>query len=130
VTRDRDDLERVEVVDDRGSVYIFRDRISDEPGPILKPTPKVRERKALRAKLRRVSSSVKEHLFVRDNFTCQWCKVPGGALDAHHKLARSAGGSDKVANLVSLHRLCHMQVHANPSEARRRGLIVGAGAKE
>ena len=89
-----------------------------------KPTPRVREKKRLTAKYRGIPQPVKKAVFARDRLTCQWCKVPGGALDAHHRLRRSQGGSDQGRFLVSVHRTCHRFIHEHPEEARRRGFLV------
>lgn len=96
---------------------------------LAKPTPKVKVPKPLRSKRHVIPWRLRQEVIARDDATCRWCEVPGGALDCHHRLARSQGGRDTLANLVSLHRICHSAAHANPSEARRRGLIVAAGAK-
>lgn len=46
---------------------------------------------------------------------CYLCKDNidnGEAIDIHHKIPRSLGGSDKLENLVVLHSACHKQVHS------------------
>jgi 5-methylcytosine-specific restriction endonuclease McrA len=91
---------------------------------IPKPTPVLKEPKRLAVKYRGIPQPVKQAVFARDDLTCQWCKVPGGTLDAHHRLPRSAGGSDQGRFLVSVHRLCHRYIHENPEEARRRRFLV------
>ena len=82
---------------------------------IPKPTPRPKVRKPLRSKPTGISPTLREAVFARDGYTCQHCKVPGGRLDPHHILPRGRGGKDTLANLVSLHRLCHDQVH-RPSD--------------
>lgn len=89
-----------------------------------KPTPTIREPKRLTAKYKGIPQPVKQAVFARDDLTCCWCKVPGGALDAHHRLPRSQGGSDQGRFLVSVHRTCHDQIHREPAEARGRGFLV------
>lgn len=96
---------------------------------IAKPTPRKREPKPLRSKLHVIPTRLREEVLNEWWRTCQWCFIEGGALDLHHRTARSQGGADSRANLVPLHRLCHRQVHASPSVARKLGLIVAAGAK-
>lgn len=93
--------------------------------PIAKPTPRRKEPKPLKARVRSIAASVKQQVFDRDNWTCRWCETPGGALDAHHVLRRSQGGKDVVENLVSVHRICHRTIHENPTEAKRRGFLAG-----
>jgi hypothetical protein len=91
---------------------------------VPKPTPTIREPKRLTVKYRGIPEPVKRAVFARDDMTCQWCKVSGGALDAHHRLPRSAGGSDQGRFLVSVHRLCHRYIHEHPGEARERRFLV------
>lgn len=93
-------------------------------GPLWKPTPRVKPRKPLKSRPHSIPSDVKLAVFEREGYLCGWCKVSGGALDAHHILPRSRGGRDVVSNLRPLHRLCHRAVHANPAEAKRRGFIA------
>ena len=89
-----------------------------------KPMPALKQRQRLTSKYRGIPQPVKQAVFARDNLTCQWCLVYGGALDAHHRLPRSAGGSDQGRFLVSVHRTCHDQIHREPEEARRRRFLV------
>ena len=92
--------------------------------PILKPTPKVRERKPLRSKPHVIPASVKQAVFTRQDYICAWCSVPGGALDCHHRLPRSRGGRDIPHHCVGVHRLCHSYIHEHPAEAYERGFLV------
>lgn len=91
---------------------------------VPKPTPALKEPRTLKQKYRGIPEPVKRAVFARDDLTCTWCGVIGGALDAHHRLPRSRGGSDQGRFLVSVHRLCHSQIHDNPAEAKRRGFLV------
>jgi 5-methylcytosine-specific restriction endonuclease McrA len=87
---------------------------------IQKPTPRRKERRV-------VSTATRESVYLRDGYICQWCRTPGGRLDApHHRLLRSRGGSDKPGNLVTVHRICHDYIHAHPVEARARGFLLRA----
>ena len=95
---------------------------------VPKPPMTIKQRQKFTTKYRGIPQPVKQAVFVRDDLTCQWCKVPGGALDAHHRLPRSQGGSDQGRFLVSVHRLCHDQIHREPDEARRRGFLVRSEA--
>lgn len=94
--------------------------------PIAKPTPKRRDPKRLKSRPHVIPASVKQEVFDRDSWTCQWCLVPGGALDCHHRLPRSRGGRDIPAHCVSTHRQCHRYIHENPTEAMSRGFTVHA----
>ncbi|MCA1572503.1 MAG: HNH endonuclease [Chloroflexi bacterium] len=91
---------------------------------ISKPIPRPKVRKRLTSKPHVIPSSMKEAVYERDSFTCQWCKVPGGALDAHHVTRRSQMGKDELSNLISVHRLCHRVIHENPSWAKERGFLA------
>lgn len=93
-------------------------------GPILKPTPKLRERKPLKSRPHVIDWRIRQEVAVRDDGTCQWCGVMGGALDAHHVLRRSQGGKDEVANLKAVHRLCHRYIHEHPAEAKAREFLA------
>ena len=97
--------------------------------PISKPTPRRRDPKPLRSKPHVIPAPVKEDVLDRAGRVCEWCGVPGGRLIIHHKLLRSQGGRDRWQDCAAVHALCHTAIHAEPTEARRRGLIVAAGAK-
>jgi len=56
-------------------------------------------------------SSRKEAIRHRDNYTCQICKVKNVALDVHHIIFRSQGGTDDENNLVTLCKKCHNDIH-------------------
>ena len=92
-------------------------------GPLWKPTPRPKQLKPLKSRPHPIPPSVKLEVFERDGYLCGWCKVPGGALDAHHVIRRSQGGRDVAGNLRAVHRLCHRALHDNPAEAKRRGFL-------
>lgn len=48
----------------------------------------------------------------RDGYKCQNCKKKQGMLEVHHLLPKSQGGSDKLANLITLCRTCHKLAHS------------------
>jgi RNA-directed DNA polymerase len=53
-------------------------------------------------------------LWQGQNFMCPVCEQLisfDEAFDFHHIQPRHLGGTEKLANLVLLHRNCHMQVH-------------------
>ncbi len=93
-------------------------------GPILKPTPRVKVRKPIRSRPHVIDWRIRQEVTIRDEGTCQWCRVPGGALDAHHRLPRSRGGKDTLECLVAVHRLCHGHIHEHSAEATERGFLV------
>jgi len=59
-------------------------------------------------------ASRKEAVRHRDNYTCQICKAKGKnvALDVHHIIFKSQGGTDNEDNLVTLCKKCHNDIHA------------------
>lgn len=89
-----------------------------------KSTPRTKEPKPLESKPHVIPRHVRNLVQARDNMTCRWCRVRGGALDLHHILRRSQGGKDTEPNLVSVHRLCHQQIHEHPAEAKQRGFLA------
>jgi 5-methylcytosine-specific restriction endonuclease McrA len=91
---------------------------------IQKPTPREKVRKPLKGRSHSIPDSLRLQVYKRDGYLCQYCKVPGGRLDPHHILPRGRGGRDFLENLVSLHRICHDQVHAHPSESKKAGLLA------
>jgi 5-methylcytosine-specific restriction endonuclease McrA len=91
---------------------------------IAKPTPKPRLRKPLKSKPRGVNLALRQAVFERDGYVCAWCRVPGGALVAHHRLRRSQGGKDNLRTLISVHPICHSYLHDHPAEASRSGFLV------
>jgi RNA-directed DNA polymerase len=91
---------------------------------IQKPTPREKVRKPLKGRPHSILDSLRLQVYKRDGYLCQYCKVPGGRLDPHHILPRGRGGRDELSNLVSLHRLCHSQVHEHPSESKKAGLLA------
>ena len=98
-------------------------------GPILKPTPVVKERKPLKSRPRPVNARAREATFARDDRTCQWCMVPGGAIVPHHRFRRSQGAPDSPHVMVTVHTICHDEIHRNVAEAKRRKFLVRSEAE-
>jgi hypothetical protein len=48
----------------------------------------------------------------------------GFGADPHHRLARSAGGTHALDNLLHCCGACHRFVHTHPAEAAKRGWVV------
>jgi 5-methylcytosine-specific restriction endonuclease McrA len=65
--------------------------------------PRIRVTPRPYAKLRRV-------VLERDGWRCQQCGTSRN-LDAHHMRRRSALGDDAEANLITLCRECHQNLH-------------------
>jgi len=93
-------------------------------GPILKPTPRPKVRKPLKSRPHVIPAHIREAVLDAAGRVCEWCEVPGGALDCHHVIRRSQGGKDVQVNLVAIHRLCHQYIHRNPSAAKARGFLA------
>ena len=52
----------------------------------------------------------------RDKYTCQCCGKKNCRLEVHHLLPRSIGGSDKLANLITLCTDCHHLAHSSEEQ--------------
>lgn len=50
-----------------------------------------------------------KQVFLRDNYTCQYCGKRGGKLEADHIIPFSKGGSDDMENLTTACRTCNRQ---------------------
>lgn len=50
-----------------------------------------------------------QQVFKRDNYTCKYCGVVGGKLEADHIIPFSKGGSDELDNLTTSCRRCNRQ---------------------
>ena len=57
-----------------------------------------------------------------DNPRCERCGAV--AVDVHHIIFRSQGGSDMPINLISLCRSCHEMAHGTKSRAFRLELRI------
>jgi 5-methylcytosine-specific restriction endonuclease McrA len=61
----------------------------------------------------------RREIFIRDNFTCQYCGKQTGDLTIDHVVPRSRGGGHSWENLVSACRSCnHRKGGRSPTEAR------------
>lgn len=52
----------------------------------------------------------------RDDYKCQCCGKKNCRLDVHHLIPRSMGGSDKLANLITLCTDCHHLAHSSEEQ--------------
>ena len=55
--------------------------------------------------------SLRRQTLRRDGYACQRCGDGGRVLQAHHVVPRSAGGPDRLENLLTLCRPCHGVMH-------------------
>lgn len=53
---------------------------------------------------------------MRDGYKCQCCGKKNCRLEVHHLLPRSRGGSDKLANLITLCTDCHHLAHSSEEQ--------------
>ena len=98
--------------DNHRGMHIYR--------PLLSRTARARSRARNLATVRQARSEV----------TLGRCEVlwneqicTGDAVHLHHVHTRAQGGTDDPANLKGTCWNCHQAIHANPDEARRRGLL-------
>ena len=61
-------------------------------------------------------ANAREHALVRDNYTCKCCGKKNCRVEVHHLLPRSRGGSDKLANLITLCSDCHHLAHSSEEQ--------------
>ena len=52
----------------------------------------------------------------RDGYKCQCCGKKNCRLEVHHLIPRSRGGSDKLANLITLCTDCHHLAHSSEEQ--------------
>jgi hypothetical protein len=86
------------------------------------PCPKVyREKPAPKKKRRKVRGRARPLEPMR--WACEICNAHP-ATERHHKLRRSAGGTDEQSNTLDLCGWCHAEVHANPEHSYSEGYLI------
>lgn len=72
-------------------------------------------------------ANTKAYVLTRDNYTCQQCqgKSRNQRLEVHHLVFRSQGGSDEEANLLTLCKTCHDDLHAGTLTLKQKGKKKG-----
>lgn len=69
-------------------------------------------------------TAANELLLKRCGGLCEACGGQlAGRMERAHRVKRRDGG-DRLCNILALHPECHGWTHANPTEARARGLIL------
>ena len=68
--------------------------------------------------------TTRRDVFERDGYRCQQCGK-AGRLEAHHVLHLASGGSNDLANLLTLCRGCHIAIHHAPVNAAWESLVAG-----
>ncbi len=73
-------------------------------------------------------ANTKAYVLTRDNYTCQQCqgKSKEHRLEVHHIIFRSQQGSNEEANLLTLCKTCHDDVHAGTITLKRTGKKKGS----
>ena len=68
-------------------------------------------------------ANTKAYVLTRDGYTCQHCKGKSQdhRLEVHHLVFRSEHGSDEEANLLTLCKTCHDDLHAGTVTLKQRG---------
>lgn len=62
---------------------------------------------------------LRDQIFARDDYTCQYCGVRGVSLQCDHVLPISRGGSNNEENLVTACKSCNQRKHAKTPEEWR-----------
>ncbi|GHO83599.1 RNA-guided endonuclease IscB [Dictyobacter formicarum] len=72
-------------------------------------------------------ANTKAYVLTRDSYTCQHCqgKSKDQRLEVHHIVFRSQHGSDEEANLLTLCKTCHDNLHAGTMTLKRTGKKKG-----
>ncbi len=52
---------------------------------------------------------LRKEIYIRDNYTCNYCKTTGGRLEIDHIVPYSKGGSNDINNLTTACRKCNRQ---------------------
>jgi 5-methylcytosine-specific restriction endonuclease McrA len=81
----------------------------------------------------RVPDVVVDEVYARAAGRCEACGFGlRGYVALHHRLPRSRGGTDVVANLLLVHSSCHniapQSIHANPTRSYELGHTLRTGA--
>jgi 5-methylcytosine-specific restriction endonuclease McrA len=91
----------------------------------------VKRRKPLRAKSERRLAyeaeldAITPALAARSRGRCEICRT-ANAVVRHHRLRRSQGGANTLANLMHLCPPCHSTVHEYPALSRERGWLLAS----
>jgi hypothetical protein len=79
------------------------------------------------------SQALAEEIHQRSDGHCEacggWLSSEGGVF--HHRLLRSQGGRDTLANVMEIHAVCHNghtgSIHSQPARSYRLGHLVRSG---
>ncbi|MEN8217418.1 MAG: RNA-guided endonuclease IscB [Pseudomonadota bacterium] len=73
-------------------------------------------------KSNRLHENLRLATLMRDDFSCQQCRVKNTRLEAHHIKLTSEGGKDTVNNLITLCSECHSKVHSGKIQLKAKGV--------
>lgn len=62
---------------------------------------------------------VRDRIFERDGYTCQYCGALGGHLHCDHAIPISRGGTNDLSNLVTACKRCNLSKHTRTPEEWR-----------
>jgi 5-methylcytosine-specific restriction endonuclease McrA len=106
------------VIDGKAEVLEEYDRTMASPSRVFRSPSVIRLIYMIRRPRPRVKLTRRE-VFIRDNFTCQYCGRQAGDLTIDHIVPRSRGGGHTWENLVSACKTCnHRKGGKSLSEAR------------
>jgi 5-methylcytosine-specific restriction endonuclease McrA len=111
---------RAVVLLDRGKAEMLEHRVGAIRTPSTSfPRPSVIRLVALVKRPRPRVRLTRREIFLRDNFTCQYCGMKSKELTLDHLIPRHRGGRHQWDNLVSACRTCnHRKGGKTPEEAR------------
>lgn len=102
----------------KAEVLEIADRILQSPSTIVDQPSVIRLQYLVRRPRRRVPLTRRE-IFMRDNFTCQYCGKRTHDLTIDHIIPRSRGGANSWDNLVSACYECnHRKGQRTPDQAK------------
>lgn len=85
---------------------------------LLKPRPKLLEKREAARQKQAAWQRLKGRVFARDGYLCRVCQK-NRPYDGHHLLARSLGGKDEDHNVISVCRVpCHQDIHGHVVKLR------------
>ncbi|NYZ77495.1 HNH endonuclease [Candidatus Micrarchaeota archaeon] len=77
-----------------------------------------RKRKSLRERNPDKWNEIRKKVYRRDSWTCRRCGATGVEVHAHHIVPFSKGGSDKLDNLETVCKDCHISIHPDSTMER------------
>ncbi len=70
----------------------------------------------------RLHENLRLATLLRDDFSCQQCKIKNTRLEAHHIQPKSQGGKETIKNLLTLCSACHTKLHAGKIKLKKSGV--------